>query len=236
MRVLIVSDIHANWAALRSIRESVDHVLFLGDVVNYGPKPRECVEWVDRNASLTVSGNHDRAVSKGWEPRCSAPYQRAATHIKEVHRKLLAPSHLGYLASLPLRVSIHLGRVFFEMAHSSPYDPLYGSYSEHDLLELLPLLQADVLVVGHSHTPYVVRVGKKLLINPGSVGQPRDGDPRASYAIWEDGDAQIRRIEYPVSETVREVKQMPIPNDVRNLLVQNLETGKGATLEFAVQS
>jgi putative phosphoesterase len=225
MKILIVSDIHANWPALSAISESSDQVFFLGDAVNYGPHPTQCVEWVEGRATFAVTGNHDRAIAKNVDPHCSKPYAAAAAAVGAIHKEMLGERHKAFLAGLPLfeRVSIH--GTTFGLVHSSPDDPLYGYHSEAELLEVLPDLDVDVLLVGHTHLPCVRRAGKKMLINPGSVGQPKDGDPRACYAVWEDGEGSIRRAEYPVERTIQDLRAMDLTREVFELLAGTLQTG-----------
>jgi diadenosine tetraphosphatase ApaH/serine/threonine PP2A family protein phosphatase len=86
-------------------------------------------------------------------------------------------------------------------------------------------IDANVVCVGHTHTPYVLEVGDKLVINPGSVGQPRDGDPRAGYALIEDHRVELKRIEYPVEEAVRSVEESPLAESAKALLAEVLRNG-----------
>jgi diadenosine tetraphosphatase ApaH/serine/threonine PP2A family protein phosphatase len=102
---------------------------------------------------------------------------------------------------------------------------LFGYYSVDQLVEQMETVSSDVLLVGHTHLPTICRVGRKLIINPGSVGQPKDEDPGASYAIWEDGRAEIRRIDYPVEETCRGLSRMDLSPDVADLLETWLRNG-----------
>jgi protein phosphatase len=231
MRILIVSDIHANWPALRAIEERADAVFFLGDAVNYGPNPQECVQWLRRNATYAVKGNHDEFIAKGFDPRCSAPYRRAAAEVGRIHAGVLGPNDKAFLGGLPIRERVQLGETTFGLVHASPSQPLYGYRTEDQLAQLLPSLGIDVLLVGHTHLPFVRRVGSQLLINPGSVGQPKDGDPRASCAIWEDGEAEIRRVEYDIEEAIAGIRNLDLPIDVQEFLTNGLRTGGKVRLD-----
>lgn len=226
MRALILSDIHANWPALQSINEKVDRVIFAGDAVNYGPEPGNCVEWVLKHATYAVSGNHDSAISHGTDPHCSAPYREAASLVAKIHAKRLSAAHTWFLSGLPLRQYANFGGACFEVVHSSPKEPLYGYHTVEELTSILEHIDVDVLVVGHTHLPCITRVGLKLLINPGSVGQPKDGDPRASYAIWEDGHAEIRRVEYPIDRTIEGLRELDLPAHVFEQLRSTLILGR----------
>ena len=118
-----------------------------------------------------------------------------------------------FLARLPVTRMVTLDDIRFLLVHATPRDPL-DEYALADVdfwARRLEKVDADVICVGHTHQPYVLEVGDKLVINPGSVGQPRDGDPRASYAVIEDNRVELKRVEYPVEETVRVVQESSLP-------------------------
>jgi predicted phosphodiesterase len=113
------------------------------------------------------------------------------------------------------------------MVHGSPRDPL-DEYAPNDAefwARRLQNIEADVVCVGHTHQPYVLEVGNRLVINPGSVGQPRDGDPRASYAIIEDNRVELKRVEYPVEETIRVIAESPLPEPAKEQLTLAFRNG-----------
>ena len=137
-------------------------------------------------------------------------------------RERLQEPDLRYLGHLPITRMLTLEETRFLLVHASPRDPL-DEYAPADVdfwTRRLERVDADVICVGHTHQPYVLEVGNKLVINPGSVGQPRDGDPRASYAIIEVKEARVdlRRIEYPVEDTVRVVQESSLPDNVKDML------------------
>jgi putative phosphoesterase len=205
MRILVVSDIHANWGALREMPENVDRVLFLGDLVDYGPDPKPCLDWVREREAVAVRGNHDNAVAFRVECGCAPAMREASEETRGLMWDLLGQADLDYLGSLPLTMDITLGGVRFHLVHATPSDPLYTYLrpgQESRWAEEIERVDADVLLVGHTHLPMVIRAGKRILVNPGSVGQPRDGDPRAAFAIVEDGDVRLERAAYDVEETV----------------------------------
>jgi putative phosphoesterase len=229
MRLLIVSDIHANIAALQAIREDVDAVAFLGDAVDYGPFPAECISWLRERVGFAVRGNHDNAVGYDEDPRCAPMFREMAEATRQVHRSILSPVDLGYLRSLPLTTEFEFGGARFCAVHAAPTDPLYR-YMPPDATDEMwgaevANVGAGVLLVGHTHHPFVRTVGATTVVNPGSVGQPKHGDPRAAYALWEDGRVTLRRVEYPVEETVRALRALPLPADVLADLVNALHTG-----------
>jgi diadenosine tetraphosphatase ApaH/serine/threonine PP2A family protein phosphatase len=111
--------------------------------------------------------------------------------------------------------------------HATPSDPHYGRLdpdSDEWAVEL-ERINADVLLVGHSHVPFVRRVGDKLVVNPGSVGQPRSGDAHASYAVWQDGIFTLRTTPYPIGATIEKIRSLRYPLPVEQKLINALRTG-----------
>jgi putative phosphoesterase len=237
MKILIVADIHGNWPALQAVQESHDICLCLGDLVDYGLEPIPCIEWVQHHARYCVRGNHDHAVAQ----RAATNGRNGFKYLSGVTRQLtweyLQPLHLRYLASLPVTFRVTLGDVRFLLVHATPRDPL-DEYIGNDpdyWARHLANIEADVVCVGHTHFPYVLPVANKLVINPGSIGQPRDGDPRASYAVWEDGAAQIKRITYPVEETVQRIEASTLPEMAKRISTEVLRTGASVPVEVSSQ-
>jgi predicted phosphodiesterase len=128
---------------------------------------------------------------------------------------------------MPVSRMVTLEDTRYLMVHATPRDPLdeYALPDADFWSRRLQGVDANVICVGHTHHPYVLEVGDKLVINPGSIGQPRDGDPRASYAIIENQRVELKRIEYPVEETVRTVLQSTLPEPAKGLLVDVFRTG-----------
>lgn len=230
MRLLIVSDIHGNLDALDVLPLDADGVVFLGDAVSYGPCPVECVHWVQRHASVAVRGNHDHAVAFGEDPRCSPAFRDMALATLAWHTSLLSDEEKRYLGALPLTATFQFAGATFFAVHASPRDPLYryvrGEPLEAVLLDELEGVDADVVLLGHTHIPFSRRLSRGLVLNPGSVGQPKHGKPTASYAIWEDGSAVIHQVEYPVEAAVRRLQAAPLPARERQDLIRVLRSGK----------
>ena len=115
----------------------------------------------------------------------------------------------------------------FLLVHATPRDPLdeYGPPEEEFWERRLRGVDADVVCVGHTHHPYMLEVGDKLVINPGSVGQPRDGDPRGSYAVVESRRVELKRFEYPVDDTLRPIQESRLPEDAKAMLAEAFRTG-----------
>jgi predicted phosphodiesterase len=126
--------------------------------------------------------------------------------------------------------NVTLGDMRFLLVHGTPRDPL-DEYAPGDAdfwARRLENVDADVVCVGHTHHPYVLEVGDKLVINPGSVGQPRDGDWRACYAVIEDFKVELKRVDYPVEDTLRQIRESSLPEEAKEQLAHVLRHGAGA--------
>jgi putative phosphoesterase len=233
MRILLIADIHANWAALKQV-VSVPHdvCLCLGDLVDYGVEPEPCVQWVREHALYTVRGNHDHGAAQNVIINARTGFKYLTSVTRALTRERLKEEDLRYLARLPLSRTVTIENTRFLLVHASPRDPLdeYAPADPEFWSRRLQHVEADVVCIGHTHQPYVLSVGDKLVINPGSVGQPRDGDPRASYALLEDFKVTLRRIEYPIEEAVAGIQASPLPEPVRDLLIEVLRTGAAGTV------
>lgn len=227
MKLVIVSDIHGNHDALRALPEDYDELWVLGDLVNYGPQPGEVVAEVMEKASLAVQGNHDHAVAYDDDSRWSPRYRPIAEATRRYTSSVLSDAQKSYLRGLPLQAQAERDGLRFHLTHAMPSDPLYGRHpkdAEGWGAELQPL-RADVLLVGHTHVPFLRRIGDTLVLNPGSLGQPRTGAPVASYAVCQDGRFELRRFRYPVEATVGKLRALALPGHVESELVAILETG-----------
>lgn len=233
MRILVISDLHANWPALEAVlgAEPFDRVVVVGDLVSYGPHPLEVVEWVREHATATVQGNHDDALANGSDCRCAPASKPLAEATRAVHRTLLQPEDTRFLGSLPQTASLRAGGQTVFAVHASPRDHLYRytltpQAPEKDIRREIAGLRADYILLGHTHLPMIRRLGKRTVVNPGSVGQPRDGDPRASYAVIEDSDVVLKRVTYDVERTVRDLRTLVIPADITDALASILRVGR----------
>jgi putative phosphoesterase len=206
MRILLVADIHGNWPALQAVAaaETYDLCLCLGDLVDYALEPAPCIDWVRRSAHAVVRGNHDHGAAQNVLVNGKFGFKYLTGVTRALTRERLSPEDLRYLSRLPLTRTMSVETTRYLLAHASPRDPL-DEYAPPDAdfwSRRLLNVEADVICVGHTHHPYVLEVDGKLVINPGSVGQPRDGDPRASYAIVQDYNVELKRVEYPIENTV----------------------------------
>jgi protein phosphatase len=199
MKLVIISDIHGNHDALRALPEEYDELWVLGDLVNYGPQPKEVVADVMEKASLVVQGNHDHAVAYDDDSRWSPRYRPMAEATRRYTSAVLSDGHKAYLRGLPLQAQAERDGLLFHLTHATPADPLYGRHptEAEGWAAELNTLSADVLLVGHTHVPFLRKIGDKVVLNPGSLGQPRKGAPLASYAVWQDGTFELRSFQYP---------------------------------------
>jgi putative phosphoesterase len=230
MRILLISDIHANSWALHAVVQDagpVDQILCAGDTVNYGPRPGAVLDWLRCISAVTVRGNHDHAVAFAVDPKASPAKQRLAPVLRDWTRRQLEATDLGWLLSLERRLMWQHAGCRFMLVHGTPLDPLYDyrltpSASEGLLDELTQGVKADVLLVGHTHLPLLRKHRDLTIVNPGSVGQPLDGDPRAAYAVWDDGEITLRRVEYDRTAAIDALARLPLDHkliaDLQNTL------------------
>ncbi|MDQ2775657.1 MAG: metallophosphatase family protein [Acidobacteriota bacterium] len=236
MQFLILSDLHANWHALEAVLADAEgryqQVVCCGDVVGYNPNPARVLEWTKAHCTPVIRGNHDKAVAgvDSLEWFNDVAKASALWTIGE-----LDPEQLGYLRALPEGPS-RLPE--FQIWHGSPVDEDEYLSSPQEATPRFQNLDAPLAFFGHTHlqggffSKYgrvgsIPQVPKKqngitielepdilYMFNPGSVGQPRDRDPRAAYAIYdsEKGTVELRRVEYPVKETATEIKEAGLPD------------------------
>src|SRR5438552_5403296 len=242
MRVAVVSDIHGNLHALRAVldavaAEEVDALWCLGDLVGYGPRPNECCAEVERAASLCLVGNHDLGVLGRIPLAEFSDDAAAAARWSQSVLNAEARAFLERLESLGSAEDV-------ELFHASPRDPVWEYVlSDEVALAAFRLTSAPVVLVGHSHVALafllengavdgaVVPGGAEIdladgrfILNPGSVGQPRDGDPRAAYLVL-DLDAKralYRRVPYPIERTQEEIRERGLPEALADRLADGL--------------
>jgi len=208
MRIGVLSDVHANLPALEAVLNdlpSVDALLNAGDVVGYNPWPSECLATVRERDVTSVMGNHDRAVATDSNFRFNG---MAAAGVRYA-REALDDHDIEWLASLPDERTCIEGQV--RIVHGHPDDPDRYTYAEDFSPSLLD--DEDVLVLGHTHVQHAERYPEGVVLNPGSVGQPRDRDPRAAYAVLdlEELTVECHRVEYDVDRTVEAVQDAGLP-------------------------
>jgi diadenosine tetraphosphatase ApaH/serine/threonine PP2A family protein phosphatase len=231
VRIAVFSDIHSNLHALEAVladidRESVDELWCLGDLVGYGPRPNECVDLTRSRASLSLCGNHDLAVLGTLD---IAEFSGDAAEAARWTRGVLGDAEREWLASLEPTAE----RSGADLFHGSPRDPVWDYVLSEEVAQAsLARTTAPLVLVGHSHVALAIAwdgtvlegglapagtdeaLGeRRWLLNPGSVGQPRDGDPRAAWLLVdkEAGRASFRRVEYAVETTQSEMREAGLP-------------------------
>lgn len=224
MKLGVVSDIHGNRVALEAVRAELDEklsaddaIVCAGDVVGYNPWPADCVEWVRGEAVPTVMGNHDRAVATGTAFRFNS---MAAAGV-EYAREELADDEIEWLADLPDRRTLFDDRV--RIVHGHPNDVDHYTYPNEFSAELLSLADdPDLLVMGHTHVQHAESFDAGTVLNPGSVGQPRDGDPDAAYAVVDldasPPDVDLHRVAYDVDRVADAVAEAGLPEEIGDRL------------------
>lgn len=227
MKIVIISDIHGNYDALSALPESYDELWVLGDLVNYGPQPGEVVDFVRDKATLTVRGNHDQCIGFGDNPRCSPAFWDMAESTRQFSSAVLGGAGKYYLRAMPERAEVMRGDTRFFLCHATPSDPLYEyrRVESDKWVDDCKRLNADVVLVGHTHTPFIRRFDRQVLLNPGSLGQPKTGKPDACYAVWEDGEVSLHTFPYPVERTVEKIRMMPVSMTIQHRLIAVLESG-----------
>ncbi len=227
MKILLISDIHANWSALQAIQETFDACLVMGDIVDYGTDPGPCVDWVRRHATFAIRGNHDHAVVQSVAARGGPGLNGLAAATRPLQRQLLDKSQFKYLSRLPVTQSFCLDGQRFLMVHATPRDPLDEYLTNEPELwrAALQSVDADIVCVGHTHVPMELVVDGIRIVNPGSVGQPRDGDPRCAYAVIENRRVMFHRVAYDIDQTVRQMRSTRLEPEAIRLAESLLRTG-----------
>ena len=230
MRVLLVSDVHGNIAALDAVlqNEGYDDVLFAGDAVDYGPFPFDVYSRLKQIGAKRVLGNHDAAAAFGTDCRSSPQLHEASVFTRrKITMRRMPKRALQALGRAERRMDLEYGGLRVRLLHASPSDELYQYISKEEASRL-EIGNVDLLVLGHTHIPYEIKDGGRWIVNPGSVGMPKDGDPRAAYAVLDTYRREVRfgRIEYDVELMLSKLKQVIDDNsEVCELLVRVFRTG-----------
>ncbi len=191
MKVALISDVHANVIALRAVLadmsgRDVEAVLSAGDVVGYYPYPNETIDLFRERSIVSIQGNHDRAVLSAPVPSMNS-WASSAVSWTLSH---LTDSSVEYIRAMPRHRSLAVDGVRVAVYHGAPFDDDHYLFEGEATESVLQSTGCELLVLGHTHVPFIRRYRSGMIVNPGSVGQPRDGDPDASYAIY---DTEARR-------------------------------------------
>lgn len=243
MRIAVISDVHGNRHALERVLEAadaerVDALWCLGDTVGYGPQPNECCAALSQRAEVCLAGNHDLLALE--KEVYAADFNPDAGAAGMWTRSVLSPESRTFLAGLQPQASLDEAQLF----HASARDPVWEYVLSGETATVtFELTQAPIVLVGHSHVPLMISLtdsgiagghapggteieldGARRLLNPGSVGQPRDGDPRASWLLLDLGlgTASFRRLDYPIAATQREMRAAGLPVSLVDRLAYGL--------------
>lgn len=230
MKTAILADIHSNWEALQAVSDYLDKqriktVVHLGDAVGYGANPNECFEWVQQHAQISILGNHENAL---FDEDLRLMFSLPAKEAIEWTQKQINPAHLSAIKKLPYTFE----RAKISGTHGSFDDPPSFSYLTNfaDAQPSIEVLRTFLGFFAHTHVPsmfnsassqmdllfpgsYKVSPHQKTLINPGSVGQPRDGDKRASFGIWDDETStfELIRLDYDRQTASQKILEAGLP-------------------------
>ncbi len=236
----VISDVHSNLEALQTVFEDIKkreirNILFLGDVVGYGPDPSACIEIIRKNCKVALAGNHD------WATIDLTPteyFNYDAKIAVEWTRQQITNSDIEFLETLELVRILERENLF--LVHATPMEPEQWKYllTLYDAETNFQHFEQRICLIGHSHRPIIIErlpSGEMILhrervtfsdscryiINVGSVGQPRDGDPRAAYAMVSDTEVEIVRLEYDFKRTQAKMLRAGLPE----FLIERLEKG-----------
>ncbi len=232
MKIAVISDIHSNLFALEAVLShaksiGVSQFWCLGDYVHFNVFPQEVVKTIRKLNLLTIHGNIDRDVL-ALKKKDPTEMSEKETLFYWTYQQLSKKSR-KFLASSPETLKYKLGGFRFLLTHGSPAgldDPIYIDTPDDRLQELTKLTKADIILSGHTHIGYVREVNHTIFINPGSVGKPIDGDPRASYCVLivKKGNITINhyRIEYEIEKTLKAMRETQLPESYILTLEQSL--------------
>ena len=226
MRLLLISDIHGNLEALNAILENIryDQVICLGDLVDYGPDPLAIIDWIRNNNVPTIRGNHDNAVALHVDCGCGYKYKHLSEATREYTWGQISEKEEEFLKSLPLSLDFNFDNLKIKAIHGSPnsfFDYIYPDTPAENVESLTEGLSCDYLFAGHTHVPMIRKTDRFTLLNPGSAGQPRDKDWRASCMIFDTSTEQpeIIRLNYDLETTIRKIKaSMPHAAELEAIL------------------
>lgn len=231
MRTLVISDIHGNIDALESIGDSFDNIVCMGDIVDYGPSPADCVQYLREREIFRSRGNHDHAVAYCKDCRTpKGPLRNLSVTSRTYTLAALSDADKLWLGETDTAVTVRQDNLTIFAVHGAPSDHLYKYLTpqtpDEILLEELDLVEADIILTGHTHLSFIKHFNGKTLVNVGSVGQPRDGIAKASYAVIEDGRVELRRSAYDVEAAVAKTRALPLDSAAIDNLVYLLENAR----------
>lgn len=204
--IAIISDVHGNLPALKAVLEKIDAlgcetVISLGDVVGYYAQPGECIDLLRDRGIVNILGNHDHYIVSGE----GCPRSKLVSDITEYQRGIISPQQVAWLAQSHSYI-IDGSTYFIHGGWQDPVDQYLYTIAQTDIPA-----EAETFFAGHTHVQVLLDVKGRTFCNPGAVGQPRDGDPRAAFATFEDGRIELRRVGYDIDETAFHMKEAGFP-------------------------
>jgi predicted phosphodiesterase len=236
-RIIIFGDLHANWEALFALQQAEPHphaVLFLGDIVGYGPDPKRCLDVVRAGATHLIGSRHELAMAGQGQAAATEAARAGIDELLEAtwaHTYSLLPGgDRAYLAGLPEELTVEMAGTRFHLTRLAPDDMetethMLITMPQARLRELFGGVEADVILLGGPHVPALRQVDGRLIICPGSLGLPRYGVPDPTFAAWEDGRVQIHHLHYHPEDTIRKLSLLPLAPEHRLRLQSILRSG-----------
>ncbi len=225
MKIGLISDIHSNAPALEEVlyyleNAGVDKIIHAGDIIGYNPFPNEVIELMKKYNVESIRGNHEIIFLTEDTSKADHPAERAL----EWSRDVLTDNKRKYITSLEDTMRLKIGDVSISVYHGSPTDPWEYVEAARATSEYLDEAGTDILVLGHTHKPFVRPLTAGMIVNPGAVGQPRDGDPRTSLAILdpEKMEATTKRLTYDVECVRSKIEEIGLPQ----ILSDRLKIGR----------
>ncbi len=224
MKIAIFSDVHANIQALESVWEDLkqkdpDEIYCLGDLVGYGANPNEVIEFIRDKNIPTIMGNYDNGVGLELD-NCGCKYTNPRLeHLGELSiwwsRGHTSQINKDFLQALPKEIRLRDRDQNVLMVHGSPrslHEYLPEQRPTVTFERIAKVAECDIMFFGHTHIPYEKRVGETLFVNTGSVGRPKDGDPRAGYVVLDSGEVEFRRVTYEVEAAAQAIRASDLPD------------------------
>lgn len=231
--IAVISDIHSNLTALKEVladieQQKVEKVYCTGDLVGYGPFPNEVVDLLRQLQIPTVMGNYDDGVGN-MRFICGCDYKNEEEQALGERSIAWTKEHTTeenkeFLRKLPLQIRFSVGNTMVLLVHGSPIklnEYIYEDTPTGNMVELIEKADADVLVCGHTHKPFYKKINDKNIINAGSVGKPKHGDPMATYVIIKFGEeieVEIRKVNYDIEAAARAIEESELPNEFAGLI------------------
>lgn len=232
-RIAILSDIHANLHALQAVWDDLesqqpDAVYCLGDLVGYGAYPNEVIDFIREHDIPTIMGNYDQGVGFDLDD-CGCAYRDAEERRPGTMSLMWSRAHTSdqnknFLRNLPEQIKMQDQEPRMLLVHGSPRkinEYLYEDRLPSSFERIAGLVDAEVLIFGHTHLPYTKSVSGVFFVNAGSVGKPKDGDPRAGYALLTLGkrtEVEYRRVVYDIHAAARAVRESGLPDVYASML------------------